>query len=137
MRMGKATVPKPGGFGLPLRVEQVDARNWKLLEPLIYERKGDWFVLRFTAPEGASTDFASVPRIFWWFIAPTGNHARAAVIHDHLYRTGAVPRFLADAIFRDAMAASGVGFWKRWIMWAGVRLGGRNAYQSASKKGEP
>lgn len=50
----------------------------------------------------------------------------AAVIHDVLYATGALPREMADAIFRDAMLVLGVASWRAWAAWAAVRtFGGR------------
>ena len=38
-----------------------------------------------TAPKGFVTDLASVPRAMWWLIAPF-DVARAAIIHDLLYK---------------------------------------------------
>lgn len=79
--------------------------------------------LRITVPAGFVTDLASVPRFFWRWFPPAGDHAAAAVVHDWFYqqRLG-VSRFLADAIFRDLMDSLGVPAWKRWCMWAAVRL---------------
>ena len=39
-----------------------------------------------TVPTGFITDLASVPRAMWWAIAPF-DVARAAIIHDLLYKT--------------------------------------------------
>lgn len=39
-----------------------------------------------TVPTGFVTDLASVPRAMWWLIAPF-DVARAAIIHDLLYKT--------------------------------------------------
>ncbi len=39
-----------------------------------------------TVPSGFVTDLASVPRMMWWLIAPF-DVARAAIIHDLLYKT--------------------------------------------------
>ena len=41
---------------------------------------------RVTVPQGFVTDLASVPRAMWWLIAPF-DVARAAIIHDLLYKT--------------------------------------------------
>ncbi|MDP9389640.1 MAG: DUF1353 domain-containing protein [Actinomycetota bacterium] len=81
-------------------------------------------------PPGFKTDFASVPRPFWFWIAPWGRHGRAAILHDFLYQLGSVtepggrlrrpPKREADRIFRDAMAVldnkilSESDFWSRW-----------------------
>jgi hypothetical protein len=50
----------------------------------------------------------------------------AAVIHDVLYAEGTLSREMADAVFRDAMLASGVAAWRAWAAWLAVRtFGGR------------
>ena len=93
---------------------------------------------KITAPKGFDTDLASVPRIGWAFIAPF-DVARAAVIHDQLYRVlreGETEmedqmRKAADAVFKDAMAQSEppVAGWKQWCAWAAVRMFGWSAIQ--------
>lgn len=115
-----------------LNVSILDNGTWKLDAPLVF--KSD-LVGKITVPEGFKTDYASVPRIPIIY-AMVGNCShRAAVIHDYLYRKGAIPTVsqkVADQIFREAMLVKGVPWWRRWIMWAGVRIGGWTAY----KKGE-
>jgi hypothetical protein len=121
-------------FLSPLRVEQLDKSDWKLLEPLRYYSA---VLLRvIEVPEGFVTDFASVPRLpfIFWF---TGGTAEApAVLHDWLYRTGAesVTRAQADAVFKEAMDSREY-YWsiRTWSMWAGVRIGGRWSYQTRSR----
>ena len=83
----------------------------------------------YTVPAGFTTDFASIPRLFWSIVGhPAGQYAQAAVLHDWLYRTKAVPRAEADRIFREAMEVLEVPAWQRWIMWSAVRVAGRGAY---------
>lgn len=53
----------------------------------------------------------------------------AAVIHDQLYGSSAVPRDVADAVFRDAMLASDVAAWRAWAAWAAVRAFGSQFYK--------
>lgn len=92
-----------------------------------------------TAPAGFETDLASVPWGLWNLVPPWGSHARPAIFHDFLYRTRgggmfdgqrwitrAAPytRAEADAIFLEAMEVVGVTWWRRWLMYAAVRLGG-------------
>lgn len=79
-------------------------------------------------PRGFETDLSSVPRVFWRLIPPTVGE-QAAVIHDFLYREGWESRALCDAIFRQALADAGVDPFRRWLMWAAVRLFGRTAYR--------
>jgi len=117
----------------PLRLEtlcesQQGRLEYRLLQPLrvraMLVRGSPVSGVRITVPAGFVTDLASVPRPFWRFFPPAGDYAAAAVVHDWFYRTAGsgVSRFLADAIFRDLMAASGVPCWKRWAMWAAVRI---------------
>jgi hypothetical protein len=104
-------------------VREVDDRTWEILRPLIYHGKVDEFVV----PEHERTDFASVPRVFVWFLPPYGRYTKAAILHDHLWRvavpSGVTSRLDADGIFRQAMRELGVPFLRRWIMWAAVRWG--------------
>lgn len=88
-------------------------------------------------PAGFKTDLASVPRWLWPILPAHGLHEKAAIVHDFLYgrnREGKplVTRWTADALFRQGMASLGVSAWRRWLMWAGVRLGGwqRGAWQA-------
>lgn len=102
-----------------------DGAFWKLEAPLTYE-SGLGVV---TVGSGFLTDFASVPRPFWWLFPPTGLYVRAAVLHDYCYTvTGPeIARRTADALFIEAMALEGVPAWKRWTMYAAVRaFGWRN-----------
>lgn len=84
-----------------------------------------------TVPEGFVTDLASVPRVLWPLMASSGQHQRAAIVHDWLYQcvTG-VSRFLADAIFRDLMASLNVPVWRRVAAYYAVRAFGWRHWQS-------
>jgi hypothetical protein len=103
-------------------VREIDSTNWEVLRALTYHGNIDDFVV----PENERTDFASVPRVFAWFLPRYGRYTKAAILHDHLWRV-AVPNGLsrldADGIFRQAMRELGVPFLRRWIMWAAVRWG--------------
>ncbi len=68
------------GFLTPLRVESVDAKNWKYLEPFIWAGHKDKLVIN----EGEFTDFASVP--FWTQIVlpRTGTWTKSAGVHDKM-----------------------------------------------------
>lgn len=47
------------------------------------------------------TDFASVPRVLWAIIPPTGFYGKAAVIHDFLYRYGCIGAMVIDRKYAD------------------------------------
>jgi Protein of unknown function (DUF1353) len=74
------------------------------------------------------SDLASVPRFLRWFELPYGRHTPAALIHDGLIFNGKPNEgalgsdIAADRYFRYMLAAVGVPFFKRWIMWAAVAL---------------
>ncbi len=103
-----------------LYVEQIDRRNWKLIEDLTYEEEGHDDL---TVPADTVTDFASVPRPFWWLVPRSGRHTRAAVLHDWLCERRDVSRWEADETFRRALHDVRVPFLLRWLIWAGVRAG--------------
>lgn len=99
-----------------------DDGKWLLVQPLIYS--SDLAKRTFTVPAGFQTDLASVPRLPLVYLL-CGDCAReAAVIHDWLYSTHETDRATADAILREASACTGVPWWRRWLMYWGVRLGG-------------
>jgi hypothetical protein len=109
--------------GLVVDVEQVTQTRWQLLATLTYIG----FHEHFTIPVGTDTDFASVPRVFVWFIPTYGKYTKAAILHDALCRLAKERRFSrreADGVFRQAMRLQGVDFLRRWVMWAAVRIGG-------------
>lgn len=100
-----------------------DDGQWVLIAPLVYQ--SDVAGQTFTVPAGFHTDLASVPRvpIAYWLAGGTSNEA--AAVHDYLYTAPhPVPRNIADAVLREASAVTSVPAWRRWLMWAGVRLGG-------------
>jgi hypothetical protein len=137
------------GFITPLRVENLDACNWVILEDFIWVgSKGDVF----TVSRGETTDFATVP---WWSqaITPrTGTWTKAAVLHDkmcnllnefhalvkkreQLIADGAHPDHLeplfpppfssidTDAVFRKNARDGGTDVFRSELLWLGVRYG--------------
>jgi hypothetical protein len=99
-----------------------DPKFWEVMKEITYHaRTGE-----FTVERGMRTDFASVPRVFVWFLPRYGRYTKAAILHDHLWGEE-VPRNIsridADGIFRQAMRQLEVPFLRRWIMWGAVRWG--------------
>lgn len=109
-----------------LQVEHLDHQRYRLVSPLVFQRglNGDGQV-SLCVPEGFETDFASIPLLLQWWLPFDGRWAKAAVIHDWLYSSGQCSRFLADALFREVMAETGVSVVKRVIIYYAVRLFGR------------
>lgn len=85
---------------------------------------GEWVKV----PVGQPTDFASVPWWARWLVSKVGLHNLAAVVHDYLYRNAKYNRKKADLIFREAMKVLGVSAFKRNLMYAAVRVGGKGNY---------
>lgn len=115
-----------------LDLRQLGRARWMTLAPLVFDSA---IVGRLEVPAEFITDLASVPRLPFVFLL-SGDSARGpAVLHDFLYQRQLVDRDVADAVFREAMAAHApeLGFeaepaWRRGLMWAGVRVGGWHAW---------
>lgn len=105
-------------------------QRYELLEELVLDLCLGAGVVGVCVPKGYVTDLASTPRIVWPIFPPFGQHQRAAIVHDYLYsRHARCSRFLADSLFREAMAALGVPLWRRVVMYYAVRLFGWAAFR--------
>lgn len=105
-----------------------DGNTWRLRSPLGYEvgdlGSGDLI----TAQAGFTTDFASIPRVFWWILPRWGKYGNAAVLHDWLYWTQERKRAEADRIMLEAMGVLEVPNWQKWPIYLGVRAFGGLAW---------
>lgn len=118
-----------GEFVRPLPdVRWVDAGDptVQLDGPLIYrdDEGTEWHVR-----SGFQTDFASVPRwipgLFRLAFRGALETAHAAILHDWLYYTAAAgTRARSDALFYEALRATGESWLGANALWAGVRAGG-------------
>jgi len=118
--------------GRTVDVRELDSRHWELLKQFEYVAQKDHYVIS----AGQPTDFASVPRIFVWFIPTYGKYTKAAILHDYLCDLAKADKFSrrdADGVFRQAMRILDVAFLRRWIMWAAVRWGA--LFTPAGRKG--
>lgn len=106
--------------------DETDTGRWFLFAPLVYQ--SDIAGRTITVPAGFPTDLASTPRIPIIYEACGNIAVRAAVVHDYLYSSGRESRAVADAVLREAAEVTGVSMWRRWAMWAGVRVGGAGHY---------
>lgn len=103
-----------------------DDGKWIVMQDLVYD--SDVAGQTFTVPRGFQTDLASVPRLplVYWLTGDTSS--AAATVHDYLYSTRLTTRKMADSVLKEASQATGVPGWRRWLMWAGVRIGGASHY---------
>lgn len=102
-------------------VRQLNSIMWQVEDRVRYEGRDQ----QFEIPAGFFTDFATVPRLVVWLVPRYGSYTRAAILHDWLIVSKAVPRHQADGIFRRVLRELGVSLVRRWFMWAGVRAASR------------
>ena len=112
-------------FRTPLSVRHEVGEEWRLLDPLVFEGRDDFFVMR----KGFKTDFASIPRPVRWLFDTAGTNSEPGVLHDAVWREskrddGKQPRvdpWDADGLFRRALRESGATAITRALMWIAVR----------------
>lgn len=131
----------PGKFLDPLELEYMDGRRWKLTKAFDYRLGQPLGAEYVRVPAGFVTDFASIPKILWNVLPPTGPYGKAAVIHDWLYQRQAIMPTLrlcdqaeADRVLLEAMGVLDVSYVARLTIYAGVRVGGSftwNRYRKA------
>lgn len=126
-------------FLTPLQAEKLsgddsaDRRGtWRLLAPLAY--RSDRLDQIVVVPAGFVTDFASVPRLPVAYLLTANRGHEAAVLHDWAYTTHFITRAQADSLFAEALEVGGEPGWRRGLMWAGVRVGGWWAWESAGQR---
>ena len=100
--------------------------RWVLTEDLRYVH---WTYGEIVVPKGFKTDLDSVPRLPFAYWLTKNASVTGAVVHDWLYQKGhirgqPITRKEADDIFRDIMQEEGVSWWRRALIYRGVRLGG-------------
>ncbi len=101
-----------------------DGKTWVVLRPFGYDvgREGSGDSVEVAV--GFTTDFASIPRIFWFVLPRWGKYGNAAVIHDWLYWSQSRSRRASDDIMSEAMGVLLVPSWQRYpIYWAVRGLG--------------
>lgn len=90
-----------------------------------------------TVPPLFFTDFGSVPRWMPEMYALLGDIAHEpCVIHDYLYATAIMTREISDKVLLEAMGVVGLPWWRRWPIYAGVRVGGWKAWNDHRKEGD-
>ncbi len=113
-----------------------DGKTWRLKENFGYAIGSEDSGNTIDVPVGFATDFASVPRLLWFFLPKWGKYGNAAVIHDFLYFKQSTSREEADRIFLEAMLVLNVPKWQRYCLYTGVRIGGWWAWKVNAHKKE-
>jgi len=75
-----------------------------------------------TVPVGFETDFASIPRLPFAYALLGSTATASAVIHDYLVGRSEVPWIKAAQVFLEAMEVEGISWWRRRMMYLGLRL---------------
>jgi len=97
----------------------------------------DGTVYGITVPAGMLTDLTSVPALLRWYVGRVGPWLEAAIVHDYLYIAwqdveGRKPlerdRAFADLVMLRAMEAAEVGWLRRTLIYAAVRVFGGGGY---------
>lgn len=115
-------------FTSPLVVEHISEREWIVRESFEYHVGSYPSDQIITVPKGFDTDFASIPRIFWGILPPSGPYGKAAVVHDYCYRTACYSRKISDIIFLEGMDVLKVSGWKKIVIYYAVRWFGWHAW---------
>lgn len=107
-----------------------NGRDWRLTTPFVFYLSGPAHE-RVVVDFDFVTNFASIPRVLWSLLPPTGPYTAATVIHDWLCRYPVVysdrgPRTITqaegDRIFLNVMQILGVSWLVRHTLYRGVRV---------------
>ena len=130
--------------GLPVLVEYIDGRRWRLARNCSYRLHDGYLAGRVsTVRTGFVFDWASIPRVFWRLLPPAGlsgePYGLAALWHDWFYvhqtiHGVPVTRSEADAAFLEIMLYVGVAPWRARLMWSAVRTGGWISWNSRARE---
>jgi hypothetical protein len=116
-------------FTTELKVSLIGDNLWQLLESFEYH-VGEYPSKEIIkVPVGFKTDFASIPRVFWSILSPTGKYGKAAVIHDWCYWSACYNRKQSDKIFLEGMVVLKVSKWKQEVMYRASRQFGGFAWK--------
>jgi len=115
-----------------LVVKKIGDRRWELVEEFKYQPLQGRLI---TVPVGFQTNFASVPRLPIAFLLAGDTAQKSAVVHDYLYNgiEEGFSRKRADSILLQAMKEEGLWWWRRSLMWFGVRLFGGFFFERPKK----
>lgn len=110
-----------------------DGKRWETTE---------WFGVEIDnrklifVPKDFILDFGSIHRSLWVIIGgpASGKYRRGAFVHDWLYACQRVSRKESDKIFLDMMTKDKVNYFKKYLIYLGVRAGGWYAWNSKTSE---
>ncbi|WFU40133.1 DUF1353 domain-containing protein [Bradyrhizobium sp. CB82] len=122
---------KPVG---PLHVGRFRDRMYFLLRPIRWEPNPNQSGYKaVTVPAGFTTDFASIPQVFWSLLPPDGEYTYPAIVHDYLYWSQAGSKEDADSIFQFGMEDFSVAAPTISAIYNAVRLFGKTAWDEDAR----
>lgn len=105
---------------------------WVMLRPFTVTWTDGWnkVLVHFTVPVGFEHDGPSIPRRLQGIVSKYGNQFQPSIAHDYTYvhDTG-LTRKQADQLFLQAMKDKNVPWYRRSVMWAAVRMGGKGRWR--------
>lgn len=108
----------------PLRGEVRNGRQlFRVDRPFMLTSDAPHFHLRMSAPVKLTTDLNSVPRFFNRF-QPAQNYSSAAVLHDEMCVSKAVPSYVAAALYYWVLRIEGCSRWDAFCRWVAVSVFG-------------
>jgi len=107
-------------FPEPFRGDFIGDRKFKAVRPFVYHSKIGGTI---TVPVNFITDGGTIPKIFYPVIGSPwgGRFTRICIIHDYLCVVKTFSRIKTQKIFLEGLNILGVPFWKKPIMYGGVR----------------
>jgi hypothetical protein len=110
-------------FTTELEVKPLLDGTWELIAPFEYHIGSEDSKETIKIKAGFTTDFASVPRIFWNIFPPfEPSYGKAAVIHDALYSNKYFTRKRSDEILLEGMKVLGASRFTQYAIYWAVRL---------------
>lgn len=84
----------------------------------------------YTIPAGYTSDGMSVPRFFYRVLSARVDPRTSgpSIVHDFRYENHIGTRAECDADYRSDLIANGFPRVKAYLVWTGVRIGGRSHY---------
>lgn len=111
-------------FKTDLILHPLPNRKWLVAAPFVVETTVAGLII---VAAGFECDLNSIPR-FLWFVSTPADYPEAGVVHDWGYR-GNLRRDVADAVYRETLAALGMGKVRRQSRYLALRVFGRFAYK--------
>jgi|TARA_R110000824_G_scaffold24927_4_gene87287 hypothetical protein len=118
----------------PLKIElNPDGKQWTLLQDMHYHVGAPDSQDVIVVPKGQTTDLASVPWFARWFVGTWQGTAKAAMVHDYLYRSkgdnGRFTKKESDKIFLEVLqVVDALPTYKQLIAWAAVSFLGKGKF---------